>query len=80
MQAIGAAVVGMVASLALLFAGPVLWPGSPGAAGLDLAALALLALALLLLFWRRWGVLPLIGGAALVGLARVAVTLAPIGT
>ena len=70
MQAIGAAVVGMVASLALLFAGPVLWPGSPGA-GLDLAALALLALALLLLFWRRCGVLPLIGGAALVGLARV---------
>ena len=70
MQAIGAAVVGMVASLALLFAGPVLWPGSPGA-GLDLAALALLALALLLLFWRRWGVLPLIGGAALVGLVRV---------
>ena len=70
MQAIGAAVVGMVASLALLFAGPVLWPGSPGT-GLDLAALALLALALLLLFWRRWGVLPLIGGAALVGLARV---------
>ena len=70
MQAIGAAVVGMVASLALLFAGPVLWPGSPGT-GLDLAALTLLALALLLLFWRRWGVLPLIGGAALVGLARV---------
>lgn len=70
MQAIGAAVVGMVASLALLFAGPVLWPGSPGT-GLDLAALVLLALALLLLFWRRWGVLPLIGGAALVGLARV---------
>ena len=70
MQAIGAAVVGMVASLALLFAGPVLWPGSPGT-GLDLAALALLGLALMLLFWRRWGVLPLIGGAALVGLARV---------
>ena len=70
MRAIGAAVVGMVASLALLFAGPVLWPGSPGA-GLDLAGLALLALALVLLFWRRWGVLPLIGGAALVGLARV---------
>jgi chromate transporter len=79
MQAIGAAVVGMVASLALLFAGPVLWPGSPGT-GLDLAALALLGFALMLLFWRRWGVLPLIGGAALVGLARVAVTLAPIGT
>lgn len=70
MRAIGAAVVGMVASLALLFAGPVLWPGGPGT-GPDLAAGALLALALLLLFWRRWGVLPLIGGAALVGLARV---------
>jgi chromate transporter len=79
MRAIGAAVVGMVASLALLFAGPVLWPGSPRT-GLDLAALALLGLALLLLFWRRWGVLPLIGGAALVGVVRVAVTLAPIGT
>ena len=70
MQAIGAAVVGMVASLALLFAGPVLWPGGQ-VAGIDLAAAALLALALLLLFWRRWGVLPLIGGAALVGLVRV---------
>jgi len=70
MQAIGAAVVGMVASLALLFAGPVLWPGGQ-VAGIDLAAAALLALALLLLFWRRWGVLHLIGGAALVGLVRV---------
>jgi len=71
MRAIGAAVVGMVASLALLFAGPVLWPGGPGG-GLDLAALGLLAVAMLLLFWRRWGVLPLIGGAALVGLVRLA--------
>jgi chromate transporter len=70
MQAIGAAVVGMVASLALLFARPVLWPGGQ-VAGIDLAAAALLALALLLLFWRRWGVLRLIGGAALVGLVRV---------
>jgi len=62
--------VGMVASLALLFAGPVLWPGGP-VAGFDLAALGLLAVAMVLLFWRRWGVLPLIGGAVLVGLARV---------
>ena len=60
-----------MASLALLFAGPVLWPGGPGG-GLDLAALGLLAVAMLLLFWRRWGVLPLIGGAALVGLVRLA--------
>ena len=71
MRAIGAAVVGMVASLALLFAGPVLWPGGPGG-GLDLAALGLLAVAMLLLFWRQWGVLPLIGGAALVGVVRLA--------
>jgi chromate transporter len=71
MRAIGAAVVGMVASLALLFAGPALWPGGPGA-GLDLASLGLLAGSLLLLFGRGWGVLPLIGGAALLGLIRVA--------
>ena len=70
MRAIGAAVVGMVASLALLFAAPVLWPGG-WSAGIDLAALALLGLALVLLFRRGWGVLPLIGGAALVGLARM---------
>jgi hypothetical protein len=61
----------MVASLALLFAGPVLWPGGPTAA-IDLAALALLALALLLLFGRRWGVLPLLGMAVLVGVGRLA--------
>jgi len=71
MRAIGAAVVGMVASLALLFAGPALWPGGPGA-GLDLASLGLLAGSLLLLLGRGWGVLPLIGGAALLGLIRVA--------
>ena len=71
MRAIGAAVVGMVASLALLFAGPALWPGGPGA-GLDLASLGLLAGSLLLLFGRGWGVLPVIGGAALLGLIRVA--------
>ncbi len=71
MRAIGAAVVGMVASLALLFAAPVLWPAGP-AAGLDRASLGLLAASLLLLFGRGWGVLPLIGSAALLGLARLA--------
>jgi chromate transporter len=71
LRAIGAAVVGMVASLALLFAGPALWPGGLGA-DLDLASLGLLAGSLLLLFGRGWGVLPLIGGAALLGLIRVA--------
>ena len=70
MRAIGAAVVGMVASLALLFAGPVLWPAG-FSAGADLGAAGLLLVSLLLLFARGWGVLPLIGGAALLGLARV---------
>jgi chromate transporter len=70
MRAIGAAVVGMVASLALLFAGPVLWPAG-FSAGADLGAAGLLLASLLLLFARGWGVLPLIGGAALLGLARV---------
>ena len=70
MRAIGAAVVGMVASLALLFAGPVLWP-TGFSAGADLGAAGLLLASLLLLFARGWGVLPLIGGAALLGLARV---------
>lgn len=75
MRAIGAAVVGMVASLAWLFAGPVLWPAGL-AGGLDRASLGLLVVSLLLLFGRGWGVLPfgvlpLIGGAALVGLGRV---------
>lgn len=71
MRAIGAAVVGMVASLALLFAGPVIWPAG-FSAGADLAAVGLLIASLLLLFARGWGELPLIGGAALLGLARVA--------
>ena len=70
MRAIGAAVVGMVASLALLFAGPVIWPAG-FSAGADLGATGLLLASLLLLFARGWGVLPLIGGAAMVGLARV---------
>jgi chromate transporter len=70
MRAIGAAVVGMVASLTLLFAGPVLWPEG-FSAGADLGAAGLLLASLLLLFARGWGVLPLIGGAAMVGLARV---------
>jgi len=67
LTAITAAVVGVIASLALLFAGPALAPDGR----LDGGAAALLALALGLLLGRRWGVLPLIGAAALAGLARL---------
>ncbi|MEB3105532.1 MAG: chromate transporter [Cyanobacteriota bacterium] len=66
LTAITAAVVGVIASLAVFFAGPVLWP----AGRLDAAALVLALVALMLLLRWRWGVLPLIGAAALVGLLR----------
>ena len=66
LTAITAAVVGVIASLALLLAGPALAPRG----GLDAGALAVAAVALALLLWRRWGVMPLIGAAALVGLGR----------
>jgi chromate transporter len=69
LTAITAAVVGVIASLALLFAGPALWPGG----SLDPAALAILAASLLLLLRWHWGVLRLIGVAALVGVVRVLV-------
>ncbi len=66
LSAITAAVVGVIASLAVFFAGPVLWPADR----LDAPALALVGVALVLLLRLRWGVLPLIGAAALVGLLR----------
>jgi chromate transporter len=66
LTAITAAVVGVIVSLAVFFAGPVLWPGGQ----FDAAALVLAAVALLLLLRARWSVLPLIGAAALVGLLR----------
>jgi chromate transporter len=68
LTAITAAVTGVIASLAVLLAAPSLAP----AGRLDPGALAVFALALALLFGRRWGVLPLIGGAALLGLGRLA--------
>ncbi|MEB3157101.1 MAG: chromate transporter [Cyanobacteriota bacterium] len=68
LTAITAAVTGVIASLAVFFAGPVLWPAGPGS--LDGPAVALFLIALLLLLRLRWGVMPLIGAAALVGLAR----------
>jgi chromate transporter len=66
LTAITAALVGVIASLAVFFAVPVLLPGGrldPVAAGLTLVALVLL-------LRQRWGVLPLIGSAALLGVLR----------
>ncbi len=69
LTAITAAVVGVIASLAVLFAGPALWPGGV----VDPAAFAILGVSLLLLLRWHWGVLRLIGAAALVGLAKLLV-------
>ncbi|MFN9629861.1 MAG: chromate efflux transporter [Cyanobacteriota bacterium] len=73
LTAITAAVTGVIASLAALFVGPVLWP-SQGGGGLDWPALGLLLVSLILLLRWRWQVIPLIGGAALLGLLRGVVT------
>jgi chromate transporter len=70
LTAITAAVTGVIASLGTLFAGPVLWPAQGGGT-LDGAALALLLVALTLLLRFGWGVIPLIGASALVGLLRL---------
>ena len=67
LSAISAVVVGVIASLALFFAGPVLWPG--GAFNPWAALLAAVALLLQLRF--GWSVLQVIGAASLLGLARM---------
>ena len=72
LSAITAVVVGVIASLALFFAGPVLWPGglfSPW-------AVWVVAMAVFVQLRLRWSVLQLIGvaagiGAALPGVSRV---------
>lgn len=71
LKAITAAVVGVMASLALLFIRHALWPqgGADGWGGLDMAAALLSLLCVYALFVRNWGVMPLIavaGGAGLV--------------
>jgi len=72
LRAISCAVVGVIVSLAVLLARPVLWPAgqvSPGG-----------ALVLVLALWAQlragWGVLPLIGAAAAAGAAAAIVQLA----
>jgi chromate transporter len=69
LRTITAAVVGTIASLAVLFSRPVLWPAGLGPRP-DPGALALLLLMLFLLVGRRWSVLRVIGLACLLGLLR----------
>ena len=61
-----AAVVGVIASLAVFFAGPVLLPGGQ----LQPLNLAVLLASLVALLRWRWGVLQLIGAAVLLGVVR----------
>jgi chromate transporter len=63
LSAITAVVVGVIASLALFFAGPVLWSGGRFHA----AAAAVVLVALWLQLTLRWSVLQLLGAAALLG-------------
>jgi chromate transporter len=67
LAAIGCAVVGVIASLAVFFLAHVGWPQGWQAPP-DLWALALSAVALVLLVGPRWGVLPVMGVGALLGL------------
>lgn len=63
LSAITAVVVGVIASLALFFAGPVLWP----AGTFNPWAALVVALALLVQLRLRWSVLQVIGAAAAIG-------------
>jgi chromate transporter len=63
LTAITAAVVGVIASLAVFFAGPVLWSGG----ALNGFAALVVAASLIALLKLGWGVLPVIGSAAAVG-------------
>ncbi|MEX0589262.1 MAG: chromate efflux transporter [Cyanobium sp.] len=63
LTAITAAVVGVIASLAVFFAVPVLWSG----AGFNSPAALVVALTLIILVKLRWGVLQVIGLAAGIG-------------
>jgi chromate transporter len=72
LSAITAVVVGVIVSLALFFAGPVLWP----AGSFNPWAALVVAVALLLQLRWRWSVMQVIAAAALVGvLLRVVASL-----
>jgi chromate transporter len=68
LSAITAVVVGLIASLAVFFAGPVLWP----AAAFNPWALLVVAAALFVQLRLRWSVLQVIGAAAAIGVLMTA--------
>ncbi|MBL8519147.1 MAG: chromate efflux transporter [Betaproteobacteria bacterium] len=74
LTAITAAVVGVIASLAVVFAWHVWWPRASAAqlfsGGVEWFALVLSALAAFALFRLHWGVMPVIGAGALAGALR----------
>jgi chromate transporter len=74
MTAITAAVVGVIASLAVVFAWHVWWPRANAAAlfsgGVEWIAVCLSAAAGFALFRLKWGVMTVIGAGALIGAAR----------
>jgi hypothetical protein len=74
MTAITAAVVGVIASLAVVFAWHVWWPRANAAAlfsgSVEWFAVCLSAAAGFALFRLKWGVMTVIGAGALIGAAR----------
>ena len=70
LSAITAVVVGLIASLALFFAGPVLWPSG----AINPWAALVVALALFAQLRLRWSVLQVIGAAAAIGAVLAGVT------
>ena len=71
LQAITAAVVGVIVNLALFFALHTLWPQFDQAgfdSGFDLWAVLLMAVAAYVLFWRKWSVLRVLLLSAALGL------------
>jgi chromate transporter len=70
LTAITAAVVGVIANLAVFFAGHVLWPEA-ATGPLDWGALLVIVAATLALLVGRWSALQVIGAAVLIGAARL---------
>jgi chromate transporter len=68
LTAITAAVVGVIVNLAVFFAWHVLWPKGAGG-GFDAASAAIGLIAAVALFRFKAGVIPVVLGAALLGLA-----------
>jgi chromate transporter len=71
LSAITAAVVGVVLNLAVWFGLHVILPGG---GGIDWFAVAVAAVSFAGMIWRKWDIIPVVAGAAVVGLLRLAAT------